>query len=236
MCKIVPFPAGPVTGEDVKSAAKLSGATEIDHHPCSLCGYMTRYLIVKGALYYDSGCRCVPNGPDSISPRFWDEAAEWINMQTDDELRKNIMSRFGFGGPILPGAESNLSCRPPLDSLLLVNMDANTSINWKESGFAANHFFDKDCNPSGGCTYGVGFAISWQNGPLGRGDQRQEPNGAFVENIISAAINRLEFYQSTKFECGYNAEAIECLKRALAALNSRTAEREGRGVEGTYSG
>lgn len=236
MCKIVPFPAGPVTGEDVRRAAQLSGATKIDNHTCSICGYMTRYLIVEGALYYDRGCHCVPNQPDSVSPRDWEEAAGWINQQTNEEFKRNIMARFGFGSPILPDAEANPSRRPDLDSPLFVNVDANTSINWKDSGFTANHWFSNDGNPAGGCTYGAGFVIFWQNGPLGRGDQRKEPNGAFVENIISAVINRLKFYQATKFECGYNEEAIECLQRALAALESRTADREGRGVEGTNLG
>ena len=41
---------------------------------------------------------------------------------------------------------------------------------------------DTDTDPAGGFVHGKGFRIDWQNGPLGRGNERQEPNGAFVED------------------------------------------------------
>jgi hypothetical protein len=80
----------------------------------------------------------------------------------------------------------------------------------------------------------MGFTISWQNGPLGRDENRRQPNGAFVETIIYAAIDRLEYYQSTKFVCQENAEAIVYLQQALMALDRRTQGREDRKVEGTH--
>lgn len=97
------------------------------------------------------------------------------------------------------------------------------------------HWNDSDGNPAGGATFGAGFAISWQNGPLGRGDQRREPNGAFVEGVIAAAIGRIEWYQSGRFACQSNAVALERLQQALAALESRTQGREERQVEGTHA-
>ena len=97
-----------------------------------------------------------------------------------------------------------------------------------------NHWNDANGNPAGGCTQGTGFTISWQNGPLGRGADRKEPNGAFVESVIAAAAGRLEFYQSSKFECAENAAALDHLKAALKILNDRTADRERRAVEGTH--
>jgi len=99
----------------------------------------------------------------------------------------------------------------------------------------SEHWLDEKGNPAGGCTFGDGFAISWQNGPLGTGADRKEPNGAFVENIIKAAIDRIEFYQSGKFASEYNEETLRHLKRALVSQNSRTANREARGVEGTHA-
>src|SRR5690606_20694327 len=95
-------------------------------------------------------------------------------------------------------------------------------------------FSDAEGNPEGGQTFGRGFTIVWQRGPLGRGEQRQEPNGAFVEDIIRAALDRLEFYQESKFNCQENATAIQHLKAALASLESRTARREAAGTEGTH--
>jgi hypothetical protein len=88
--------------------------------------------------------------------------------------------------------------------------------------------------PAGGCTYGPGLCISWQNGPLGRDPNRKPPNGCFVEAVIQAAIGRLEFYQSTPFRCPENQVALDHLHRALGALEARTADREARNVEGTH--
>ena len=100
--------------------------------------------------------------------------------------------------------------------------------------FTENHWTDEDDRPAGGCSFGPGFAISWQNGPLGRDEERLEPNGAFVETLIKAVMGRLEFYQASEFECQSNSDALDALSEALAALNSRTAEREARDVEGTH--
>lgn len=96
------------------------------------------------------------------------------------------------------------------------------------------HWNDAGGNPSGGCTQGTGFTISWQNGPLGRGQDRKEPNGAFVESVIAAAVGRLNYYQASKFECAENAAALDHLNAALKILNDRTADRERRAVEGTH--
>ena len=96
------------------------------------------------------------------------------------------------------------------------------------------HWLDKAGNPTGGVSSGRGFTISWQNGPLGRGEDRREPNGAFVEDVLAAVIGRIEFYQQSKFHCQENADALDHLRRAAGHLCSRTAEREKRGVEGTH--
>ena len=94
---------------------------------------------------------------------------------------------------------------------------------------------DEKGNPAGGCTQGNGFTISWQNGHLGNGmpEGLKLPNGAFVEDVIKASIERLEFYQDSKFACEENALALNNLRAALANLDSRTKKRIERGVEGT---
>ena len=92
--------------------------------------------------------------------------------------------------------------------------------------------------PAGGKTTGTGIQIEWQNGPLGRGDARQEPNGAFVEGVIQAAIGRLQYYQtacSGRFACRENAIALTHLETALLWLQKRTEDREARQVEGTHT-
>ena len=93
---------------------------------------------------------------------------------------------------------------------------------------------DANGNPAGGFVVGEGIYINWQNGPLGRGPDRQHPNGAFVEGVIEAAAQRIRYYQASKFACEHNAKALEHLEAALAQLKARTADRENRHVEGTH--
>ncbi len=104
--------------------------------------------------------------------------------------------------------------------------------------FDASNTVDDNGNPTGGTVSGVGLEITWQSGPLGRDGDRKEPNGAFVETVIAAAKQRLEFYQianNGKFECIENATAIIYLDDALRALHARTIKREARAVEGTHT-
>ena len=101
--------------------------------------------------------------------------------------------------------------------------------------FKADNWNDPDGNPAGGAVRGVGLDINWQNGPLGRDEKRTEPNGAFVETVIAATIQRIEYYQSGKFKCRENALAITKLEEALHWLNHRTQAREARQVEGTHA-
>jgi len=96
------------------------------------------------------------------------------------------------------------------------------------------HFIDSSGNPAGGISYGVGFAIGWQNGPLSLPGERLKPNGAFVEEVLLAVVGRLEFYQNSKFQCKENKKALDCLATALGELRARTIHRRSRGVEGTH--
>lgn len=92
-------------------------------------------------------------------------------------------------------------------------------------------------NPTGGRATALGIDIRFQDGPLGNPPDMLRHNGAFVEGIIEVAKQRLEFFQTAsngKFAHAKNAEAIEHLEAALVALDSRTAERKERGVEGTH--
>ena len=100
--------------------------------------------------------------------------------------------------------------------------------------FESKHNNDANGNPAGGHSSGVGIEIEWQNGPLGRGEDRKEPNGAFVETVIAVAVDRIQYYQQSGFACRENALAITKLEEALHWLNHRTASRESRGVEGTH--
>ena len=94
--------------------------------------------------------------------------------------------------------------------------------------------FSENGKPTGGWVQGIGLEIYWQKGPLGRGEDRQEPNGCFVETVIAAAKQRIEYYEEAEFGCVENRMAIACLKSALKVLDERTKSREKHGVEGTH--
>ena len=97
-----------------------------------------------------------------------------------------------------------------------------------------HHWTGDNGNPAGGETEGLGIHIDWQDGPLAVDGVRREPNGAFVEGVIEAAIGRIEFYQRSKFHGIHNAVALGHLYAALEVLQERTRDRESRGVEGTH--
>lgn len=102
------------------------------------------------------------------------------------------------------------------------------------SAITEDHRSDDQGRPAGGTTTGRGFEIQWQDGPLAVDGERSEPNGAFVEDVIAAALGRLEYYNSTQFRCRENSLAITKLEEALHWLDHRTRDREARGVEGTH--
>lgn len=95
-------------------------------------------------------------------------------------------------------------------------------------------WLDKDGNPASGYAHGVGMSVVFQDGPRGKlNDGTLAPaSGAFVEDLLVAAMQRLAFFQQTKFAHDKNAEAIEHLHRAIDALDSRAKERARRGVLG----
>lgn len=100
--------------------------------------------------------------------------------------------------------------------------------------FEFHNYVDGDGNPAGGDASATGISITWQNGPLGRGEERKEPNGAFVETVLAIAAERLKFYQNSRFACTENEQALQKVEAAIASLKNRTARREQAGVEGEH--
>ncbi len=93
--------------------------------------------------------------------------------------------------------------------------------------------------PLGGFAKATGINIQFQPGPLreSKGILTKEPEGAFVETLISIVIDRLQYYQDVnnkRFRCRENSLAITHLQDALHWLNHRTEERIAREVEGTH--
>jgi hypothetical protein len=95
------------------------------------------------------------------------------------------------------------------------------------------HSASEDGSPTGGQTTAVGLRIDWQNGPFGKGAD-QQANGCLVETVIIAAIERLQFYQASRFACRENELALAKLQEAIHWLHHRAEERASRHVEGTH--
>lgn len=101
----------------------------------------------------------------------------------------------------------------------------------------AHMFVDDQGRPEGGTTQAPGLLIAWQRGPLRDSASGQEHprNGAFVMDVIAAAIQRIEFYQHSQFNCEENAQALDHLRSANQALQARIDRRTAEGVQGTWS-
>ena len=114
---------------------------------------------------------------------------------------------------------------------------------------------DAEGMPAGGEVKGVGLEVSWQDGPTKRsgysadmidpseGAQHSSgyyhKSGAFVEDVLHAALQRLQHFQEVKggrFACAENAEAITKITEALAALRARFERRVKAEVVGTQEG
>ena len=95
---------------------------------------------------------------------------------------------------------------------------------------------DSNDNPTGGNVRGKGLKVDWQDGPRGtdKPGELAPSNGAFVEDVIYAAVQRLEFFQGSKFAHQNNQDAIQLLNSALGCLDQRRRERKNRGVEGKH--
>lgn len=125
-------------------------------------------------------------------------------------------------------------------------VDSDSPVHKNRASRYSRFLSDDDGNPMGGQCSGEGFGITWQNGV-------QEPNGAIIEDVLAAVVDRLHFFQGQlpeqlldigglktrdpeagKFACRENALAITHIEEAIHWLNHRTLERRRRGVEGSY--
>jgi len=71
--------------------------------------------------------------------------------------------------------------------------------------------------------------ILFQTGPI----KEDGVNGCQQEDLLEIVLHRLRCFQDGDYSSVYNAVAIERIEEALESLNSRTRDREKRGVEGT---
>lgn len=71
--------------------------------------------------------------------------------------------------------------------------------------------------------------LCFQNGPV----KENGVNGVTIEDLLEICIHRLTCFQTGPYACSSNEQAADFIKLALGRLDSRTAERMKRNVEGT---
>lgn len=153
--------------------------------------------------------------------------AEHLN----DEAVRNVVA----GNPPFAGPKVSF---PPRSEQGIRRSHCNTVQGERGLTYKSWSFVDADGNPAGGQFHGQGIDIRYQNGPVPL-DKR--PTGAFVEDVILAAIERLTFYQGDaaigdgRSACRENEMALYGLRLALWALQQRSAKRQEQGVEGTHT-
>lgn len=74
------------------------------------------------------------------------------------------------------------------------------------------------------------FALVFQHGPIAE----VGVNGITNEALLAIVMDRLEGFQSGRYACEENADALDHVRAALNALDQRTQRRIARGVEGTH--
>lgn len=106
--------------------------------------------------------------------------------------------------------------------------------NGQSNLITCRNYVDWDGNPGGGYAHGPGMCIAWQDGPRGKNDDGtlKPANGAFVEDALQAAAQRLAFFQQSKYADPANADALIYIDAAIKRLQRRAEERAARGVLG----
>lgn len=108
-----------------------------------------------------------------------------------------------------------------------------------EAKIDCENFTDEAGKPAGGVAYielpgdREVVYVKFQNGPILESGGR---NGAFVEDLLFIAKQRIEWYNAVGFSCPENLKALQGIQEALGALEARTQRRIAQGVEGTHKG
>lgn len=83
-----------ITANQVKDGMTRNGIITVDHHSCGFCDYMTKFVREGDELFFDPGCDCVPY-IKNLEPREFQDAADWVNMQSDPDIKSKLAAKFG---------------------------------------------------------------------------------------------------------------------------------------------
>lgn len=163
----------------------------------------------------------------------------YSGAQIEDVLSA-VVSRIAYYQESKFACDENAQALSELEAALSIEC-----IDKPDENIFNEHWTDSDGNPAGGFSSGDYFAISWQNGPLGRMGtaDRREPNGAFVETVLQAIIDRTQLlldyppllYISESMKAD-GLKFVAHLRKANEILDARTKRRVAAKTEGTHEG
>jgi hypothetical protein len=93
----------------------------------------------------------------------------------------------------------------------------------------ASHLYELRLNK--GSAGELVLPFRFQHGPIAE----VGVNGITNEVLLAIVIDRLTGFQSSKYACEENEQALQACEEALGWLEVRTKKRERRGVEGTHT-
>ncbi len=92
----------------------------------------------------------------------------------------------------------------------------------------SNHVYQFYVEPNQNNERGYTATIHFQNGPI----LEHGVNGVTNESLLAVVADRLRGFQSGRFACRENGEALTHIEEAIHWLQQRTIQRQRRGVEG----
>lgn len=83
------------SADEVKKSVVDNDIHVIPHHECGICGEWVAYDVDGEQLFFNSTCGCSSFSSPMI-PRPWQDAADFINLQSDPMVRERVASLFGL--------------------------------------------------------------------------------------------------------------------------------------------
>lgn len=112
------------------------------------------------------------------------------------------------------------------NELLTITPDPRDPDN---GGASHEYYVENVCTTPDDPPPSVKLVVNFQRGPL----KENGVNGVTNEALLAIVADRLRGFQSSKWACSENANALTKIEEALQWLHGRTRERKSRGVEGT---
>jgi len=84
----------------------------------------------------------------------------------------------------------------------------------------------------GGQSYGEGYCIAWQRGPVVTDNYR---NGALLLDVLGACQEQLWYFQNSTLRCVENRVALQHLAEVIKVLEARRDRIATEGTSGTTS-